>query len=72
MIGKGKIHFYFEYYDIERNDADLVKVVEVLGDDVNDLTSKLEVVEIPDDVKYQIEEYDGYESIHEKHRRWSA
>jgi hypothetical protein len=30
----------------------------------------LEIVEIPDDVEYTIEEYDGLEHIAEKHRTW--
>jgi hypothetical protein len=28
------------------------------------------VVEIPDDVNWQVEEYDGMEHIAEKHRTW--
>jgi hypothetical protein len=30
----------------------------------------LKVVEIPDGVKWQIEEYDGSEWVAEKHRTW--
>ena len=30
----------------------------------------LEIVEIPDDVVWYIEDYDGKEWIHEKHRVW--
>jgi len=33
--------------------------------------SELKVVEIPDDVKWQLEEYDGLEWVAEKHRTWS-
>ena len=29
------------------------------------------VVEIPDDVKWQIDDYDGYEWVAEQHRTWS-
>lgn len=54
----------------ERTDLDLIKVVEELGDEANGRFSKLEIAEIPDDVNYDIEEYDGMESIHEKHRSW--
>ena len=33
--------------------------------------AKLKIVEIPDDVEWIIEEYDGKEWIAEDHRRWS-
>jgi hypothetical protein len=33
--------------------------------------AELKVVEIPDDVQWQIEEYDGKEWIAEKHRTWN-
>lgn len=56
--------------DIERTDPDLVAVVEQLGKDANGQCAKLEVIEIPDGIDYEIDEYDGIESIHEKHRSW--
>ena len=61
----------FSYYDIERDDPDLVAVVEKLGKKANGFCAKLDVVEIPDDVEYNIEEYDGVEWIAEVHRTWS-
>ncbi len=48
----------------------LVKCVETLGKKANGGCANLEVVEIPDGVQYQIEEYDGYEHIAEVHRTW--
>ena len=59
------------YYNIERNDPVLVELVEELGSKVNTRYSELAVVEIPDDVEWEINEYDGWESIHEKHRVWN-
>ena len=53
--------------DIERDDPRLVDVVEKLGKEANN-SSDLMVVEIPDDMPYYIENYDGFETIHEKHR----
>ena len=38
---------------------------------MNDGYSELKVVEIPDDVEYDIQEYDGNEWVAEKHRTWS-
>ena len=45
--------------------------MEELGSKVNTRYSELAVVEIPDDVEWEINEYDGWESIHEKHRVWN-
>jgi hypothetical protein len=61
-----------ETYDflIKRDDPILVEVVEQLGEDASDRFANLKVVEIPDDVQWGIEEYDGNEWIAEKHRTW--
>lgn len=56
--------------DIPRDDADLVAVVEELGAQANGEFAALEVVELPADVDWEIEEYDGREWIAEKHRTW--
>lgn len=32
--------------------------------------SSLEIVNIPDDIDFEIEDHDGYETIHEVHRKW--
>ena len=55
-----------------RTDPDLIDVVELLGDAVNTSCSLLKVVEIPDDVNWVIEEYDGREWISEKHGMWGG
>jgi hypothetical protein len=55
---------------IKRDDPVLVQVVEDLGSEANGSHAELLVVVIPDDVKYQIYNYDGSESIHEVHRSW--
>ena len=61
-----------ETYDflIKRNDPILVEIVEQLGESAGGFFSALKVVEIPDDVVWGIEEYDGNEWIAEKHRTW--
>lgn len=62
---------YFYYGNIERDDADLVKVVETLGEEKSSgRLSQLRVIEIPDGVEWKLDEYDGIESIHEVHRIW--
>ena len=61
---------YWYYGNLERDDIDLVAVVEELGEEANGKFSELEVVEIPDSVKWEIDNYDGIETIHEVHRSW--
>jgi len=57
-------------YDIPRDDPMLVKVVETLGEKANGDFSELKIVEIPDDVRWEVKEYDGSEWVAEKHRTW--
>jgi hypothetical protein len=60
----------FHDRDIARDDPILVQVVQELGIDANSRYSELKIVEIPDDVEWQIDEYDGNEWVAEKHRTW--
>lgn len=57
-------------HEMQRDDPVLVKIVEDLGAEANGSYAKLKVVEIPDDVDWIIEEYDGKEQVAEKHRTW--
>lgn len=61
----------FSVYDLKRDDPVLVQVVEELGDLVNSRYSELKVVDVPDDVNWEIAEYDGNEWVAEVHRTWS-
>ena len=56
--------------DIPRDDKILVEVVKKLGKKANGYLSSLKIVKIPDDVEWEIEEYDGMEWVTEKHRKW--
>lgn len=58
-------------WEIERNDPDLVEIVEELGDEANGAFAHLKIVDIPDGIEWEIEEYDGREWISETHRTWS-
>ena len=54
-----------------RTDNDLINLLEEKGSDfVSSPLSSLKVLEIPDDVEWEVEEYDGSEWISEKHRTW--
>jgi len=61
---------YFSYRKIKRDDPILVQVVEELNDAANGEYAELSIVEIPDDVDWTVQEYDGYEHIAEEHRTW--
>ena len=56
--------------DKNRADPKLVECVETLGERANGMCADLEVLDIPDDVEWEIQEYDGREWIAEKHRTW--
>lgn len=58
-------------YDLDRNDSDLIAVIEQLGDKAGSDYSELKIVNIPDDVDWYISDYDGIEKVHEQHRLWS-
>lgn len=59
-----------DWPDIARDDPKLVECVEKLGEEANGMYAELKVVEIPDDVNWEIGEYDGLEWVEEVHRRW--
>ena len=48
----------------------LIQVVEELGKDADGRHASLEIVEIPDGMDYEIDDYDGVETISEPHRSW--
>lgn len=56
--------------ELDRADPCLIEVVETLGGRANTYCSDLKVVNIPDDVKWEIDEYDGIEKVVEVHRVW--
>jgi hypothetical protein len=59
------------YYEVKRDDPKLLECVEMLGERANGAYGKLKIVEIPDDVEWEIHSCDsGWEWIAEKHRTW--
>jgi hypothetical protein len=62
---------YIENEDDElRSNPELVKIVEEMGEDSFGDYAQLEIIEVPDDVKWHIESYDGSEWVAENHRTW--
>lgn len=55
---------------LARDDPDLVWVVEQQGKAASGRHAALEVVSIPDDVKWKIHEYEGREHVAEVHQTW--
>lgn len=48
----------------------LIKVVEELGEAASGKCATLKIVEVPVGVKWEIDDYDGYETVEEVHRSW--
>ena len=63
------------YWDMwikkDRTNPLLIRLVEELGEKVNGRCAELKIVEIPDSVEWVISEYDGNETVEEKHRSWN-
>jgi hypothetical protein len=64
-------HYFYPARAISRSDPLLVQVVEELGLEANEDLAELKIIDIPDDLDYEIDEYDGIETIRECHRSWS-
>jgi hypothetical protein len=70
----GKEDAYLSYYDFTRDraDTDLIAVIEEMGAaEASGKYAEIKIVEIPDDVEWHIDEYDGIEHVAEDHRTWS-
>jgi hypothetical protein len=54
-----------------RADPKLVECVRALGEDAFGECARLKIVEIPDGIDWEINEYDGIETVVEQHRSWN-
>ena len=50
-------------FKLDRTDPILIQVVEALGAEADGRFAKLRIIEIPDDIEWEITEYDGFESV---------
>lgn len=62
--------YYFWINSKYRTDPTLIEVIEELGDKASGPCGELRIVEIPDDLDYVIDEYDGYERLHQRVQEW--
>lgn len=54
-----------------RSDPRLIAAIEKIGEEkASGPLSKIQVIEVPDGIDWELDEYDGLESIHEVHRSW--
>jgi len=56
---------------IPRDDEHLIAVVELMGHKADGGYAELKIVDVPDDVNWYVEEYDGKEWVAERHQTWS-
>ena len=64
-------NFYWVSSDLLRIDPILIEVIEELGTlKAAGNFAELEIVTIPDGTDWELSEYDGIETIHEKHKSW--
>jgi len=69
-LGKFANDNYWSDRDLARDDPILIKVIKELGPKANGKCAELKIIEIPMGIKWQISEYDGNETIEEKHKSW--
>ena len=62
-------NFGYAFQD-DRTNEKLVACVEKLKEVASGRFARLLVIERPDGIEWEIEEYDGSETIEEKHRTW--
>ena len=61
---------HLDLYTSYRDDPILIEVVEELGEKASGRFANLEVVDIPDDMDYVIDDYDGIETLRPNTPTW--
>ncbi len=59
----------YDYDKLPRDDKNLIITIEDLKEDASD-DGDIRIIEIPDDVDWFIEDYDGAEWVSEVHQTW--
>lgn len=64
-------HYWYDSFYEKRDNKLLIETIEELGEEESSgRMAKIKIIEIPDDVEWELSEYDGIETVHEKHRSW--
>jgi hypothetical protein len=58
------------HWELRRDDPNLLTVVETLGKKANGRGASIKIVEIPDDVQWELHDYMGQEHVAEICRIW--
>jgi hypothetical protein len=54
-----------------RSHPKLIQAIEKIGvEKASGKLAEIDIVDIPDDIKFEIDDYDGVETVHEEHRSW--
>ena len=69
-IKKGTFYYASFHEDESRTDKDLIDVIEELGDKASGSCSELSIAEIPDGADFEIDDYDGFESVEPPRQSW--
>lgn len=56
--------------EIPRNSELLIQVIQELGEEANGDYSKLRIIEIPNGINWEVDDYDGMERVVEQHESW--
>lgn len=70
-IGNEELGIKSDNYMAYRTNEKLIAAVEKIGEEkASGNLAELRIIEIPDDIEWEIDEYDGIETVHEQHRSW--
>ena len=70
-IGNDDLGIKGDNYNAYRSYPRFIEALEKVDKDkCSGSLAKVVIVEIPDEIEFEIDDYDGQESIHEKHRSW--
>lgn len=54
-----------------RSHPKLIQAIESIGEDkASGSLAKIRIIDIPNGIEWDLDEYDGIESVHEQHRSW--